>query len=192
MQCRGCNDRSIPLSVWPTILERAYKKSTNIPFCVKKNPMGLYFLLREGPALVVRNELGSISGLFNDNEDDDVDTEKNPLRQRKVAREDFSNSSIKNAVWKKVGKMGFGRFILTIFSCRDCQFYIFAVSRVMPYLCETKEKLYSKTPTRFVEVSLDVLMKVEYIAIYIRIYIYIYLRYVNSISTVAIKSRKKN
>jgi hypothetical protein len=59
------DDKSIPLSLWPTILKRAYEKS-NIRIYDKryyeeekeKNPTGLYFLLREGPVLFGRAELG--------------------------------------------------------------------------------------------------------------------------------------
>jgi hypothetical protein len=62
----GCDDnRSIPFSLWPTILERAYEKSHQIYEYSKnkeKDATGLYYLLREGPALICRPELGSGDG----------------------------------------------------------------------------------------------------------------------------------
>lgn len=62
----GNNDgRSLPLSVWPALLERAFDKSADIHhgFSFRKeipnNPTGLYYLIREGPALIGRTDLGS-------------------------------------------------------------------------------------------------------------------------------------
>jgi hypothetical protein len=63
----GNDSRSVPISLWPTILERAYEKSHQIyeepysknPTKKEKNATGLYYLLREGPALFGRSELGS-------------------------------------------------------------------------------------------------------------------------------------
>jgi hypothetical protein len=58
------DDKSIPLSLWPIILERAYEKSNNRIYDKryyeekKKNPTGLYYLLREGPLLSGSGELG--------------------------------------------------------------------------------------------------------------------------------------
>jgi hypothetical protein len=62
----GNNDRPIPLSLWPTILERAYEKSDKIYDDWysegEKNATRLYYLLREGPALLGRTELFSGGG----------------------------------------------------------------------------------------------------------------------------------
>jgi len=53
---RGRLTKSIPLNVWPFILERAYNKSNEIygsDFCYdkEKSPDGMYYLLRHGPLL---------------------------------------------------------------------------------------------------------------------------------------------
>jgi hypothetical protein len=57
------DDRPIPISLWPTILERAYENSHQIyeynSEKKEKDATGLYYLLREGPALIGRPELGS-------------------------------------------------------------------------------------------------------------------------------------
>ena len=66
----GDNDdkgRSVPLSLWPTLLERSYAKSGQdgiYQYCceeqkLNENATGLYYLLRAGPALIGRPELGS-------------------------------------------------------------------------------------------------------------------------------------
>ena len=57
-------DRSFPLSVWPIVLERSFKNSGHIyvfhsDLRERKNHTGLYYLLRDGPALAGR--LGIIS-----------------------------------------------------------------------------------------------------------------------------------
>jgi len=58
------DDKSIPLSLWPTILEMAHEKSNDRIYDKQyyeekeKNPTGLYYLLREGPVLFGRAELG--------------------------------------------------------------------------------------------------------------------------------------
>ena len=53
---RGRLTKSVPLNVWPFILERAYNKSNEIygsDFCYdkEKSPVGMYYLLRHGPLL---------------------------------------------------------------------------------------------------------------------------------------------
>ncbi|OEU06938.1 hypothetical protein FRACYDRAFT_265309 [Fragilariopsis cylindrus CCMP1102] len=59
--------RAVPLSLWPTLLERSYAKSGQdgiYQYCceeqkLNENATGLYYLLRAGPALIGRPELGS-------------------------------------------------------------------------------------------------------------------------------------
>jgi len=72
---------SIPLSLWPTILERAYDKSDD-SICaseIPKNATGLYYLLRNGPALVGRPSFGGNGRLVSSSDcnDDDDDTDGN-------------------------------------------------------------------------------------------------------------------
>ena len=55
--------RSLPLSVWPTILERACSKSPN---SYDHRPSGLYYLLRNGPVLFGRPDLGSTTFCYGD------------------------------------------------------------------------------------------------------------------------------
>jgi len=55
----GSGDRPLPLSVWPIVLERSFEKSGHIyeernENRNLKNPTGLYYLLRNGPALAGR------------------------------------------------------------------------------------------------------------------------------------------
>ena len=61
--------RSLPLSLWSTILERSYKKSdkqtSQLYFHRKtdiatKNATGLYYLLQNGPALIGRSDLSGV------------------------------------------------------------------------------------------------------------------------------------
>lgn len=77
MEVDGNNDdngRSIPLSLWPTLLERSYAKSGQngiYQYCceeqkLNKNATGLYYLLREGPVLISRPN-DDASSLSNDN-----------------------------------------------------------------------------------------------------------------------------
>jgi hypothetical protein len=87
----GGNDAGkavVPISLWPTILERAYEKSSvdiyYNPFinkeAMKKNATGIYYLLREvGPALLLagqrRTDVCIISkDIVNDDKDDDDDS----------------------------------------------------------------------------------------------------------------------
>ena len=72
----------IPLSVWPTILERSHNKSCDIYSGwhrsnmnnIRKNPTGLYYLLRNGPALIGRLTMGS--------------QEKNQLKRKRYDHEE--------------------------------------------------------------------------------------------------------
>lgn len=56
----GAGNRFLPLAGWPAVLERSYAKSGEIYHRRgQKNATGLYYLLREGPALIGRPALGS-------------------------------------------------------------------------------------------------------------------------------------
>jgi hypothetical protein len=78
----GSNDAGkavVPISLWPTILERAYEKSA-VDIYNPKNATGIYYLLREvGPALLLagqrRTDVCIISkDIVNDDKDDDDDS----------------------------------------------------------------------------------------------------------------------
>jgi len=80
----GGNDELLPLSVWPTVLERAYAESHRAGLYLfrgidsqEKNPTGLYYLLRNGPALVSRSNLLGGSR-YNDDGQDDENEKKDP------------------------------------------------------------------------------------------------------------------
>jgi len=88
----GSVDRSLPLTVWPIVLERSFGKSGHIydyyDIKEQKNPTGLYYLLREGPALAGRVELSSDGSgrLLSSNNDDgnDDDAKEIPSKKRKT------------------------------------------------------------------------------------------------------------
>ena len=69
----GSRSPLIPLSIWPTIIVRAYERSEDIydppelenHFNEKKNPSGLFYLLREGPALAGQCDFSSSSSSNN-------------------------------------------------------------------------------------------------------------------------------
>jgi len=73
------DDRSVPLSLWPTVLyyqglvQNLAQES--IYSCKKRklNATGLYYLLREGPALIDRADLGSRTNRYDEVIDSDVD-----------------------------------------------------------------------------------------------------------------------
>jgi len=101
----GNGDRPLPLSVWPIVLERSFEKSGYVKIYYddygtikeeQKHPTGLYYLLRNGPALVGRVGLVSngTSRLLSSNEidddgnddddDDDDDAKENPSKRCKL------------------------------------------------------------------------------------------------------------
>jgi hypothetical protein len=91
----GNGDRSIPLSLWPKILERAYEKfhqihddGTYYPNKKQqKDARGMYYLLREGLALIGRPELGSGGGggmIDNDEKKKNSFKQKDP-KKRKIS-----------------------------------------------------------------------------------------------------------
>lgn len=55
---------SLPLSAWPTVLKKAYENKEN-------DPTGLFYLLREGPALAGRCDLNLITNNNNNNNNND-------------------------------------------------------------------------------------------------------------------------
>jgi len=66
---------SIPLSLWPTILVRAHEKSEH-SICydiTPKNATGLYYLLRNGPALAGRPSFGGNGELLSSSDGNDDD-----------------------------------------------------------------------------------------------------------------------
>ena len=79
---------SIPLSLWPTILERAYEES-EYSICyneIPKNATGLHYLLRNGPALAGRLSFGGNGRLLlssSDGNDDDDSAKENAPKKRK-------------------------------------------------------------------------------------------------------------
>jgi hypothetical protein len=89
--------RSLPLSLWSTILERSYKKSdkqtSQIYFKRKndtttKNATGLFYLLRNGPALIGRSDLSGVRRIMkmnnnNDNNINNICNDRYRLHHRK-------------------------------------------------------------------------------------------------------------
>ena len=84
--------RSLPLSVWPTILERACNKSpppTIFERASSKSPIkrhicptGLYYLLRNGPVLFGRPDLGSTTFCYGDGIGGSHVKKKNSLKRK--------------------------------------------------------------------------------------------------------------
>jgi hypothetical protein len=102
---KGCGSdsrKTVPLSLWPTILERAYEKSDCMDYyhAKKKNATGFYYLLREGPVLVGRSHIfGSAEtvGLEDENhsdgkdDDDAIAAKGNQTLKRKASNEIIDN-----------------------------------------------------------------------------------------------------
>jgi len=86
----GTDNRSLSLSVWPIVLERSYSKSSEIYHRRgRKNATGLYYLLRDGPALIGRPELTSITAMdFDNNIEDGVDSgaSTKPSKRRRIEK----------------------------------------------------------------------------------------------------------
>ena len=83
------NNKPLPLSMWPYLLERAFETSDRIGgYETTNDPTGLHYLLCNGPALSSRTGFGGVTtSLFsssssNDDDDDDANG-KNP-NQRKL------------------------------------------------------------------------------------------------------------
>jgi hypothetical protein len=94
--------KTVPLSLWPTILERAYEKYDCMDYynAKKKNATGLYYLLREGPVLVGRSHIfgsAKMVGLEDENHSDDKDDDDaiaakgNQTLKRKASNEIIGN-----------------------------------------------------------------------------------------------------
>ena len=87
--------KTVPLSLWPTILERAYKKSGHVYSSSSyernvKSILGLHYLIHEViPSLISQSFLAS----NNEQVDDDDDAEKNNLSKRKVVVNESSGSN---------------------------------------------------------------------------------------------------
>jgi len=91
-------DRDLPLSLWPAVLERAYKKAF---LHIKKNPTGIFYLLLNRPALVGLSNLAStLQDCYDaDSDDNPVKTvsrssNKNPLKRKLPATEGFGDATV--------------------------------------------------------------------------------------------------
>ena len=79
---------SLPLSIWPKILKLSYQVSKDMYWShegtEKTNATGLYYLLREGSALIGRSNLGSPSATLSCENNDTTNNnskKKNPLKR---------------------------------------------------------------------------------------------------------------
>ena len=91
-------DRELPLSLWPAVLERAYKKAF---LQIKKNPTGIFYLLRNRPELFGRSNVASaLQDCYHvDSHDNPVNTasrssNKNPLKRKLSATEGFGDAIV--------------------------------------------------------------------------------------------------